>query len=211
MNCPSCGAPMRLKSDSTSFRCEYCQRVFLPETNADDGVRALGEPSGQDCPICVVGLVHATLNNIRICYCTKCHGMLVPMGALSALVDAVQGQKRGGTIQPPADAEDLQRKTNCPACHHRMDTHFYGGPGNVVIDSCENCSLIWLDGGEVTRIAAAPEEQFASTETLLSSPTMDLPMSLNFGTNTAADLAVSLAMDVATDTIFDVADNLCRS
>jgi len=211
MNCPSCGAPMRLKSDSTSFRCEYCQRVFLPETNADDGVRALGEPSGQDCPICTIALVHATLNNIRICYCSKCHGMLVPMGALSALVDAVQGQKRGGTIQPPADAEDLQRKINCPGCHRRMDTHFYAGPGNVVIDSCENCCLTWLDGGEVTRIAAAPEEQFASTETLLSSSTMDLPLSFNFRTNTGADLLTNMAVDVAADTLFNVADSFFKS
>lgn len=203
MNCPSCGAPMRLKADMTSFRCEYCQRIFLPEVNADDGVRVLGELSGQDCPICAVGLVHATLNNVRIRYCTKCHGMLVPMGSLSALVDDVKGQKRGGTIQPPADAADLQRKINCPGCHHRMDTHFYAGPGNVVIDSCENCCLTWLDGGELTRIAAAPEEQFESTETLLTSPTMDSSLS--------RDIATGLAVDVAGSILLDGIDTLFRS
>jgi len=194
---------MRLKPDMTSFRCEYCQRVFLPDVNADDGVRVLGEPSGQDCPICAIGLVHATLNNIRICYCTKCHGMLVPMGALSALVDEVQGQQRGGTIQPRADAADLQRKINCPECHHRMDTHFYAGPGNVVIDSCENCCLTWLDGGELKRIAAAPEEQFASTETLLTSPTMDSSLS--------SDIATGIAVDVAGSILLDGIDTLFRS
>ncbi|MGD0548268.1 MAG: hypothetical protein ABR991_10645, partial [Terracidiphilus sp.] len=35
----------------------------------------------------------------------------------------------------------------------RMDAHFYGGPGNVVIDSCEECCVIWLDRGEARRIA----------------------------------------------------------
>jgi Zn-finger nucleic acid-binding protein len=193
---------MRLKPDMTSFRCDYCQRVFLPEANVDDGVRVLGEPSGQNCPVCTTDLVHATLDNIRIRYCTKCHGMLVPMGALSALVDAVQGEKRGGTIQPPADAEDLQRKINCPACHRHMDTHFYGGPGNVVIDSCENCCLTWLDSGELTRIAQAPEQQFESTETLLSSTADPSPTPSDFPrTNLAADIAADGLLGIV-DTLF---------
>jgi Zn-finger nucleic acid-binding protein len=46
-----------------------------------------------------------------------------------------------------------------------MDAHFYGGPGNVVIDSCEDCSLIWLDHGAITRIAhAADSPEPASAE-----------------------------------------------
>jgi Zn-finger nucleic acid-binding protein len=38
-----------------------------------------------------------------------------------------------------------------------MDAHFYGGPGNAVIDSCEECSLIWMDRGVLMRIAHAPD------------------------------------------------------
>jgi hypothetical protein len=84
-----------------------------------------------------------------------------------------------------------------------MDTHFYAGPGNVVIDSCENCCLTWLDGGELTRIAAAPEEQFESTETLLTSPTMDSSLS--------RDIATGLAVDVAGSILLDGIDTLFRS
>ena len=36
-----------------------------------------------------------------------------------------------------------------------MDAHFYAGPGNVVIDSCEDCSLIWLDHGKLMRLVLA--------------------------------------------------------
>jgi Zn-finger nucleic acid-binding protein len=36
-----------------------------------------------------------------------------------------------------------------------MDTHFYGGPGNIIIDDCDRCSLNWLDAGELMRIALA--------------------------------------------------------
>jgi Zn-finger nucleic acid-binding protein len=39
-----------------------------------------------------------------------------------------------------------------------MDTHFYAGPGNVIVDTCDDCSLLWLDRGELTRIVHAPDE-----------------------------------------------------
>ena len=37
-----------------------------------------------------------------------------------------------------------------------MITHPYFGPGNVVIDSCEHCELVWLDFGELQQIVDAP-------------------------------------------------------
>jgi Zn-finger nucleic acid-binding protein len=38
-----------------------------------------------------------------------------------------------------------------------MLSHLYGGPGNIVIDSCEQCQANWLDSGELRRTAVAPE------------------------------------------------------
>ena len=37
-----------------------------------------------------------------------------------------------------------------------MDTHIYGGPGNIVIDNCPACRLNWLDFPELARIESAP-------------------------------------------------------
>ena len=156
MNCPSCGAPMRLKADMESFTCDYCKRVVLPEKN-DDGVRVLGEPSGQDCPLCNLPLVHAVLAKNPVIYCTGCKGMLIPMAMLEGLIEELRDEHGAGASPAVPDKEDLSRKINCPQCHHPMDAHFYAGPGNVVIDSCEDCSLIWLDSGELLRIAHAPD------------------------------------------------------
>jgi hypothetical protein len=90
--------------------------------------------------------------------------MLIPMPALPALIDELQAVQSGGALpQPPADAHDLERRINCPQCHHRMDTHLYAGPGNVVVDSCEDCSLIWLDRGELTHIVRAPDDRETET------------------------------------------------
>jgi Zn-finger nucleic acid-binding protein len=41
-----------------------------------------------------------------------------------------------------------------------MDTHYYGGPGNVVIDDCSRCFLNWLDHGELMRIVEAPDRTY---------------------------------------------------
>jgi Zn-finger nucleic acid-binding protein len=37
-----------------------------------------------------------------------------------------------------------------------MDTHPYGGPGNIVVDNCEKCQIIWLDYGELKKVINAP-------------------------------------------------------
>ncbi|MGA2168949.1 MAG: zf-TFIIB domain-containing protein [Terracidiphilus sp.] len=158
MNCPSCGAPMRLKPGSDAFKCDYCQSVYLPGKD-DDGVRVLGEPSGQACPLCSVPLVEAALAKVRILYCAACRGMLVPMQVFEGLVDELRATQGGKTVQTAPDSDDLRRRIDCPQCHHRMDTHLYGGPGNVVIDSCEECSFIWLDRGELMHIVHAPDDR----------------------------------------------------
>jgi Zn-finger nucleic acid-binding protein len=150
---------MRFKPDMESFQCDYCKSVSVPEKN-DDGVRVADEPSGQDCPLCNVPLVHAFLAKIPIIYCTGCRGMLISMPALEPLIEEVRASGGVAVTEAAAAAsgkEDLRRTIDCPQCHHRMDAHFYGGPGNVVVDSCEDCSLIWLDRGELTHIAHAAD------------------------------------------------------
>ena len=44
----------------------------------------------------------------------------------------------------------------CPKCRARFETYAHYGPGNVVIDSCVPCDLIWLDFGEMRQIVDAP-------------------------------------------------------
>jgi len=171
MNCPSCGAPMRLKPDEDSYKCEYCHSVFLPE-RSDDGVRVLGEVSAQACPVCNLPLVNAAIAKVRILYCSKCQGMLIPMQALPTLIDELRASQSGTAPQPAADGSDLQRKIECPQCRHRMDTHFYAGPGNVVVDSCEDCSLIWFDRGELHHIVRAPG-MYAETASFGGSSSFD--------------------------------------
>jgi Zn-finger nucleic acid-binding protein len=147
---------MHLKPGEDSFKCDYCQSVYFPEKN-EDGVRVL-EASDENCPVCNVALSQAALAKTRILYCTRCRGMLISMEVFKNLIEEEQILQGGSMIQPAADTSDLQRKINCPQCHRQMDTHLYDGPGNVVIDSCDQCLLNWLDRGELAHIVHAPDE-----------------------------------------------------
>lgn len=155
MNCPSCGAPLRLREGRDSLPCEYCGAVYLPEAN-EDGVRLLGEASTTPCPVCKIPLVHASLRHERFLYCERCRGNLIPMPVFVCLVQELRA-RGGGAVAPPhpPDPQELRRTLRCPQCDRPMETHYYAGGGNVVIDDCERCELNWLDAGELLSIAHA--------------------------------------------------------
>ncbi len=152
MNCPACGAAMRLIESRRHFRCEHCGTYHFPEETGD-GVAVLGEPGGGDCPLCRKHLVLALLEGERAYYCDQCRGYLTGVAAFGRIVTS-----RRATHGPnerraePFDSSELRRAVNCPNCDRRMETHPYGGGGNAVVDSCGRCGLIWLDAGELAII-----------------------------------------------------------
>ena len=77
---------MHLNSDEDHLKCDYCKSIFFPAKD-DEGVSVLEVDSGETCPICAVPMKHAALAKIRLRYCTKCRGMLIPMGVFLALVE----------------------------------------------------------------------------------------------------------------------------
>ena len=102
------------------------------------------------------------MNGRRFIYCKRCHGALIAMGTFMGLVEELRSRRETsaeGARQP--DWQDLNRKVRCPRCTRQMDTHPYYGPGNVIIDSCEECSVLWLDYGELARIVRAPDRRYS--------------------------------------------------
>jgi Zn-finger nucleic acid-binding protein len=148
---------MRLRENQDSLFCEYCNSVYLPEPN-QEGIRDLGQPADVQCPLCKNALGHASLEHRRLLYCSRCHGSLIAMPVFADLVEMLRARRSDGVaaLHPP-DPHELERGLRCPSCGKRMDTHFYAGGGSVVIDDCSPCELIWLDGGELSAIASAPD------------------------------------------------------
>lgn len=155
---------MRLETDKDFFQCDYCGSVYFPEPNSD-GVRVFDEPASLDCPACAIPLVHAAVGDRRIIYCTRCRGMLIPMDSFLATIQDLRSHRQSpGGPPKPIDWIDLKRSLRCPKCGQSMDTHPYAGGGAVIIDSCEHCSLNWLDYGELDKIGRATDRQYFENE-----------------------------------------------
>jgi Zn-finger nucleic acid-binding protein len=156
-----------MRTENSTYKCDYCHNVLIAEKD-NDGVSLSTdcEADGEPCPICAIPLMKATLGRLPLLVCTRCDGMLIAMQEFQDLIAASRAEHHGPVGSSPAnpdsdsDSDALRRHIGCPHCHRPMEAHFYGGPGNVIIDTCENCSLNWLDHGELARIANAPRSSF---------------------------------------------------
>jgi Zn-finger nucleic acid-binding protein len=147
--------------DRGCFVCGYCRSEWLPPANFE-GVRLLGT-SELVCPVCNGPLSQARLLAYGLLYCESCSGMLVRMDDFIPLSEDLRAQRdTPAYVGLPPQSHALERRIRCPECKETMDTHFYGGPGNVIIDTCERCSVHWLDRGELHRIALAPDHRYVS-------------------------------------------------
>jgi membrane protease subunit (stomatin/prohibitin family)/Zn-finger nucleic acid-binding protein len=159
MSCSCCSAPMR--TDNGIFKCDHCHNVVVPEAG-NDGVSATTESEGSACPVCSIPLMQATIGSASLLYCTRCDGMLVAMGQFETLIAASRALPGGPIPLQPANPADRQHRFACPQCRRPMQAHCYGDAGNVVIDTCERCSLNWLDHNKLARIAHAPAFHLAA-------------------------------------------------
>lgn len=163
MTCEHCGAPLRPDVDRGLLICDYCGSQVVPP-EGDDGVAILVE-SKFPCPFGHGHLQDATLQEISLLYCSTCRGMLAAMDDMEALIAAMRAHRdRPASYIAPRSSRDAGRALACPRCGTAMDNHPYGGGGNVNVDSCESCGSLWLDQGELRRIASAPDEEASYTE-----------------------------------------------
>jgi Zn-finger nucleic acid-binding protein len=133
--------------------CEHCGSIAERAVFYD--VETAGE-SSRNCPLCATPLLDARIEGCPVLYCAACQGALVEMKDFVALTDAVRARApRAGNARPRTQ-QPGDRKVACPICAQPMLGHFYGGPGNIVLDTCEACQVNWLDPGELQRIARAP-------------------------------------------------------
>jgi Zn-finger nucleic acid-binding protein len=123
------------------------------------GIAALievGAVSDSKCPTCQTALLNGKLDGRPLSFCQRCEGLLIEMENFVAVIDAARAREEQSGVIPPRRQTPGDRTVSCPACQRPMLSHFYGGPGNLVIDTCERCHLNWLDPGELRRIARAP-------------------------------------------------------
>jgi Zn-finger nucleic acid-binding protein len=146
---------MRLDRGKSVMQCSYC-RSEAEVSVAEEGVQIVG-PSNHNCPLCKKTLMDGAIENQPVLFCEFCRGLLISMEKFQPLVDRLRALRdRPAEFLPRNDA-DADRSLGCPLCNKTMLTHPYGGPGNVNIETCETCSMIWFDRNELQRIVMAAD------------------------------------------------------
>jgi Zn-finger nucleic acid-binding protein/DNA-directed RNA polymerase subunit RPC12/RpoP len=158
MNCRNCGAPMELYDRRRYYFCTHCGSFHFIDVPPLDEVRVLDRSGDRPCPRCAATLARSVLDDAyNVEHCERCRGLLIERAQFVDAVTRRRGRAGGpGTPPAPLDRRELEHRVPCPSCRGRMDVHPYYGPGNVVIDTCTPCSLIWLDSGELQQITDAP-------------------------------------------------------
>jgi Zn-finger nucleic acid-binding protein len=159
MDCRNCGAPMELFATRGYYFCTYCGTFEFIPAPAVEGVQVLERSAGTPpCPVCGGTLAVALLDGAsRVEHCETCRGLLIACPDFADAVARRRARAPGPPARPvPLDRRDLKRHLNCPSCRAPMDVHPYYGPGNVVIDTCSRCEVVWLDFGELKQITDAP-------------------------------------------------------
>lgn len=141
------------------YYCLHCGTFHFIETAARDGVQVLGPASARlPCPRCGGRLARSLLDeSFTVDHCERCRGLLMTRATFAEAVTRRRTNARGAPAGPVAlDPRELEHHVVCPGCHSKMDVHPYYGPGNVVIDTCSTCGLVWLDHAELKQISEAP-------------------------------------------------------
>jgi Zn-finger nucleic acid-binding protein len=135
------------------------------------GLIEVRETISKKCPSCATALTAGRLEGNPVSFCATCEGMLIAMDQFVSVIEAVRAHEEPARTVSPRKQTPGDRTIICPGCGTPMLNHFYGGPGNVVLDTCEHCRLNWLDPGELCRIARAPEARaISSLRTEISEP-----------------------------------------
>lgn len=167
-HCHTCGAPVNTLVSTGRLACDYCGTVhnLRPETRSNDRVSWINEDADHACPNCRIPLSRALVDSEKVEACRQCLGILMVREGFSTVIESRRVRFRGTEEAPVLyDPRALEHSLDCPACGKRMETHPYYGPGNVVIDSCHACALIWVDTGELTQIEKAPGRRGWEPET----------------------------------------------
>ncbi len=152
MNCKQCGAPVSTEEGRDFYHCAYCGSYGFPDPNLD-GVALFDEVSPYACPVCGHPLVTAAVKDVHIYSCPNCRGNLISQSKMLPILRQAKAHPAAGEEQRLLQSPSERARTViCPACKKPMDGYPYGGSGNVIIQGCAECLLIWLDFGELSRI-----------------------------------------------------------
>ncbi|MEZ6059325.1 MAG: zf-TFIIB domain-containing protein [Planctomycetaceae bacterium] len=156
ISCRQCGGNVEAVPGRDYMQCRFCQSLAFPQENplSVDRITPLSDDVSVACPCCDEPLKKGQIEDRNVAYCGRCYGMLLKNDAFGTVVRERRSRREGleGETPRPIEPREFERQLRCPNCDRLMEAHPYFGPGNVVIDSCDQCHFLWLDHGELSRI-----------------------------------------------------------
>ncbi|MEZ7891070.1 MAG: zf-TFIIB domain-containing protein [Candidatus Wallbacteria bacterium] len=118
------------------------------------------------CPRCESNLKKKNIDGVQIDQCVKCGGIFLDDKELKRI--AADFDAKGKKIialkkQPKADVA-VEKPVNCIRCRGCMDRVNFNYTSGIYIDFCPDCSSMWLDNGELEKIAAFMKENEKITD-----------------------------------------------
>jgi|FrelakmetLWP11LW_1041352.scaffolds.fasta_scaffold08668_2 Zn-finger nucleic acid-binding protein len=114
-----------------------------------------------DCPVCNHSLEAMKFQYLPFLACKECRGIWVETKMLRHLATRLAAEKDikpnkliGLGSRTPLPKPKGEPVRLCPQCGKGMKKANYAYDSNVFIDRCDTCDCIWLDKGEMERLAA---------------------------------------------------------
>lgn len=115
-----------------------------------------------NCPVCKEALVRDKYEGSSVYRCPQCDGFLVEPERLEFIV--TRHELKTDELEEQLEtqsAQDVDEPIRCPRCVARkMQKQMIhrDSEDSFKIDQCEECHIIWLDGGEIARLQLRFEE-----------------------------------------------------
>ena len=148
MNCHNCEVSLNWDGVTPIVVCEICRAyrfVDLPDETANRIV-SLKRAGSTNCPRCRRRMKDAAMDGLKVEHCADCQGVLLTDDVFAMFVRNRRPDFREAAQGFLVLVEDqLSTDVHCPCCRQPMDIHPCYGPDFLIIDTCVDCRLVWLD------------------------------------------------------------------
>jgi len=107
------------------------------------------------CPRCEDKLVSGTYEEHDAFHCHGCAGTLFQQAALGYTLERFSADlySQVPLATPVPKIGDKAGQISCPMCEKIMENYGYMGTGQVMLDACNACELVWVDALELAAMA----------------------------------------------------------
>jgi Zn-finger nucleic acid-binding protein len=162
MHCENCGGSVLGGTANNNLRCDFCEASRCEKVlrKVAARIKLLRGSTDVECPGCSQELRLGKLSKSKVLHCTHCRGLLMTTGTLREMVRQQRSkQPRVGPAPQAVAGTAFRRSVACPQCTMLLELHPYHGPGQVMIESCGRCNLVWFDprGADTDHLSTSVE------------------------------------------------------